>query len=125
MLYEVITEEGNYSRWPPKVFSTGFIRAYAFFLSVDPDPVQSEYFAFLEKRSVDETPFHAKPEWLERERRRGSRRTAYAIVITSYSIHYTKLYESPTVTAGPSGAYQPRSTICTSNATTIKPGFSG
>ena len=72
-------EEGNYSRWPPKVFSTGFIRAYAFFLSVDPDPVQSEYFAFLEKRSVDETPFHAKPEWLERERRRGSRRTVYAI----------------------------------------------
>jgi len=72
-------EEGDYSRWPPKVFSTGFIRAYAFFLSVDPDPVQSEYFAFLEKRSVDETPFHAKPEWLERERRRGSRRSAYAI----------------------------------------------
>lgn len=72
-------EEEDYSRWPPKVFSTGFIRAYAAFLSVDADPVLLEYFAFLEKRSVDETPFHAKPEWLERERRRGSRRTAYAI----------------------------------------------
>jgi transcriptional regulator with XRE-family HTH domain len=72
-------EEGDYSRWPPKVFSTGFIRAYALFLSVDADPVLLEYFAFLEKRSVDETPFQAKPEWLERERRRGSRRTAYTI----------------------------------------------
>jgi cytoskeleton protein RodZ len=79
-------EEGDYSRWPPKVFSTGFIRAYAFFLSVDPDPVQSEYFAFLEKRSVEETPFHAKPEWLERERRRGSRRTAYAIATVAVLI---------------------------------------
>lgn len=72
-------EEGDYSGWPPKVFSTGFIRAYALFLSVDADPVLLEYFDFLEKRSVDETPFHAKPEWLERERRRGSRRTAYTI----------------------------------------------
>ncbi len=72
-------EEGDYSRWPPKVFSTGFIRAYAHFLSVDADPVLTEYFGFLEKRPVDEAPFHAKPEWLERERRRGSRRTAYAI----------------------------------------------
>ena len=67
------------SRWPPKVFSTGFIRAYAAFLSVDADPVLTEYFAFLEKRSFGDAPFHAKPEWLERERRRGSRRTAYTI----------------------------------------------
>lgn len=72
-------EEGNYSKWPPKVFSTGFIRAYANFLSVNPDSVLSEYFSFLEKRSVEEPPLHAKPEWLERERQRGSRRTAYTI----------------------------------------------
>ena len=72
-------EEGNYSRWPPKVFSTGFIRAYADFLSVNPDPVLSDYFSFLEMRSVEEPPLHARPEWLDRERKRGSRRTAYAI----------------------------------------------
>ncbi|MDH3382679.1 MAG: DUF4115 domain-containing protein [Deltaproteobacteria bacterium] len=72
-------EEEDYSRWPPKVFSTGFIRAYAAFLSVEADPVLTEYFAFLEKRSFGDAPFHTKPEWLERERRRGSRRTAYVI----------------------------------------------
>jgi cytoskeleton protein RodZ len=72
-------EEGNYSRWPPKVFSTGFIRAYANFLSVNPDPVLSDYFSFLEMRSVEEPPLHTRPEWLERERQRGSRRTAYTI----------------------------------------------
>jgi len=72
-------EEGNYSRWPPKVFSTGFIRAYADFLSVNPDPVLSDYFNFLEVRSVEEPPLHTRPEWLEREHQRGSRRTAYAV----------------------------------------------
>lgn len=72
-------EEGNYSKWPPKVFSTGFIRAYANYLSVNPDPVLSDYFSFLEMRSVEEPPLHTRPEWLERERQRGSRRTTYAI----------------------------------------------
>ena len=72
-------EEGNYSQWPAKVFSTGFIRAYASFLSVDPETVLSEYQDLLERQSVQEPPFHARPEWLERERQRGSRRTAYAI----------------------------------------------
>ena len=72
-------EEGDYSGWPAKVFSTGFIRAYANFLSVDPEPVLTEYFALLGMRSVEDPPVHPRPEWLERERRRGSRRTAYAI----------------------------------------------
>jgi hypothetical protein len=72
-------EEGDYSQWPAKVFSTGFIRAYANFLSVDPEPVLTEYYALLGMRSVEESPIHPSPEWLERERRRGSRRTAYAI----------------------------------------------
>lgn len=74
-------EEGNFSRWPAKVFSTGFIRAYAGLLSVDPEPMLSEYYQFLEKRSIEDPPLQAQPEWLERERRRGSRRVAYAIAI--------------------------------------------
>src|SRR3989304_4086084 len=67
-------EEGNYSRWPAKVFSTGFIRAYASFLSVDPEPVLSEYQDLLERQSVQEPPFHASPEWLGGGRRPGGRR---------------------------------------------------
>jgi transcriptional regulator with XRE-family HTH domain len=72
-------EEGDYSRWPAKVFSTGFIRAYANFLSADPEPVLTEYYDLLGMRSAEEPPIHPRPEWLERERRRGSRRKAYAI----------------------------------------------
>ena len=74
-------EEGNFSRWPAKVFSTGYIRAYAGFLSLDPEPMLSEYYQFLEKRSIEDPPLRAQPEWLERERRRGSRRMAYAIAL--------------------------------------------
>src|SRR3989304_7368873 len=72
-------EEGNYSQWPAKVFSTGFIRAYASFLSVDPETVLSEYQDLLERQSVQEPPFHARPEWLGRGRHRGSRRMGHAI----------------------------------------------
>jgi len=72
-------EGGNFSRFPAKVFSTGFIRAYATFLSVDPEPVLSEYLELFERSSKEEPPIHGNPEWLERERQRGSRRTAYAI----------------------------------------------
>jgi cytoskeleton protein RodZ len=72
-------EEGNFSRFPAKVFSSGFIRAYATFLSVDPEPLLSEYLELCERSSEEEPPFHGNPEWLERERKRGSRRTAYAI----------------------------------------------
>ncbi len=72
-------EEGNYSRFPAKVFTTGFIRAYATLLSVDPEPVISEYLELLERETVEEPPFQGKPEWLVREHRRGSRRTAYAV----------------------------------------------
>ena len=72
-------EEGDFSRWPAKVFSTGFIRAYANYLSVDPEPVLTEYYALLGSLSAEESTIHPSPEWLERERRRGSRRTAYAV----------------------------------------------
>jgi cytoskeleton protein RodZ len=72
-------EEGNYSGWPERVFSSGYIRAYAKLLSVDPEPVLSEYFHHLERESVEQPSAHVKPEWLERERQRGSRRATYAL----------------------------------------------
>jgi len=72
-------EEGNYSGWPERVFSSGYIRAYAKLLSQDPEPVLSEYYLYLEQQEVDQQPAHVKPEWLERERQRGSRRTTYAL----------------------------------------------
>jgi cytoskeletal protein RodZ len=72
-------EEAEYSGWPERVFSSGYIRAYAKLLSQDPEPVLSEYYQFLEQRGVAQQPVQAKPEWLERERQRGNRRTTYAL----------------------------------------------
>jgi len=72
-------EEGNYTGWPERVFSSGYIRAYAKLLAQDPEPVLSEYFQHLEQQADEQPPTHVKPEWLERERQRGSRRTTYAL----------------------------------------------
>ena len=72
-------EEGDYSGWPERVFSAGYIRAYAKLLSQDPEPVLSEYYQHLDQRPVGQQPVQAKPEWLERERLRGNRRTSYAV----------------------------------------------
>lgn len=72
-------EDGDYSGWPERVFSAGYIRAYAKLLSQDPEPVLSEYYRCLEDRPAGQQPVQARPEWLERERLRGSRRTSYAL----------------------------------------------
>jgi cytoskeleton protein RodZ len=72
-------EEGDYSGWPERVFSAGYIRAYAKLLSQDPEPVLSEYYQRLERQAGEQQHPHLKPEWLERERQRGSRRTTYGI----------------------------------------------
>lgn len=72
-------EEGDYSGWPERVFSSGYIRAYAKLLSQDPEPVLSEYYHLMEQQPAEQLPVQAKPEWLERERQRGSRRTTYAL----------------------------------------------
>ncbi|MBP2676670.1 MAG: hypothetical protein H6Q84_3510, partial [Deltaproteobacteria bacterium] len=68
-------EEGNYDGWPEKVFSSGFIRSYAKFLSVDPGPVLVEYERTQGKAAEEEDPTPTpRPEWLEREKERGSRK---------------------------------------------------
>ncbi len=71
-------EEGNFDRWPEKVFSTGFIRSYAKYLSVDPGPVLAEYESTQGKAAEEEGSAPVpRPEWLEREKERGSRKTTY------------------------------------------------
>jgi cytoskeleton protein RodZ len=72
-------EEGNFEGWPERVFSGGFIRAYAKLLSEDPEPVLSEYYRYLEQKAAAQAPAPpVRPMWLERERERGTRRTSYA-----------------------------------------------
>jgi cytoskeleton protein RodZ len=72
-------EEGDYTGWPERVFSSGYIRAYAKLLSQDPEPVLSEYYRHIEKQSVEESDTEMEPGWLERERLRGTRRVTYGI----------------------------------------------
>lgn len=72
-------EEGNFRGWPERVFSSGFIRAYAKYLSEDPGPVLTEYERTAEEREEGEAADTFRPEWLERERQRGSRRTTYTL----------------------------------------------
>ena len=72
-------EEGDYTGWPERVFSSGFIRAYGKHLSQDPEPVLSEYYRYIENQAVKEPERQVRPEWLERERRRGSRRVSYTL----------------------------------------------
>ena len=72
-------EEGNFEDFPERVFSTGFIRSYAKYLSQDPGPVLAEY----ERRTgmCDESEMSAQLRfgWVERERERGSRRATYTV----------------------------------------------
>ena len=72
-------EESNFRGWPERVFSSGFIRAYAKYLSEDPGPVLTEYERTVDGREEGEAADTFRPEWLERERQRGSRRTAYTV----------------------------------------------
>lgn len=72
-------EEGNFRGWPERVFSSGFIRAYAKYLSEDPGPVLTEYERSVEDRQEAEAADVMRPEWLERERKRGTRRTTYTL----------------------------------------------
>ena len=109
-------EEGDYSGWPERVFSSGYIRAYAKLLSQDPEPVLSEYYQLLEQSPAGQQPVHAKPEWLERERQKGSRRTTYAmaaavvlligIVLAWYGTRTTQRPE-PVPQAGPAPSPAP------------------
>lgn len=120
-------EEGQFAKWPPKVFSAGFIRAYARLLGENPEPVLSEYYAYLGSLSIEERPLPETPQWIEREHRRGSRRTAYAlaaggvllvgILLAWYSIRFGPkppgeiTIPAPVVTESPAASLQPDNAV--------------
>jgi cytoskeleton protein RodZ len=70
-------EEGNFRDFPERVFSTGFIRSYAKYLSQDPGPVLAEYERMTGIRDDSEMAAQLRFGWVERERERGSRRATY------------------------------------------------
>ncbi|MHB1025353.1 MAG: helix-turn-helix domain-containing protein [Desulfobacteria bacterium] len=72
-------EEGNFGDFPERVFSTGFIRTYAKYLSMDPGPVLAEYERMTGIRDDSEMAAQLRFGWVERERERGSRRATYTV----------------------------------------------
>ena len=72
-------EEGNFGDFPERVFSTGFIRAYAKYLSQDPGPVLADYERSMGSRDDGEMAAKLRFGWVERERERGSRRATYTV----------------------------------------------
>jgi cytoskeleton protein RodZ len=77
--YIVGMEQGDFRGWPERVFSSGFIRTYAKFLGVEASPVLAEYERSMVQRAENGMAATLRPEWLERERERGSRRATYAV----------------------------------------------
>ena len=72
-------EEGNFADFPERVFSAGFIRAYAKYLSQDPEPVLAEYERKTGRYDEREMSEQLRFGWVERERQRGSRRATYTV----------------------------------------------
>ena len=72
-------EEGDFRDFPERVFSTGFIRSYAKYLSQDPGPVLVEYDRSIGSSDDSDMAAQLRFGWVERERERGSRRATYYI----------------------------------------------
>ncbi|MGB7630111.1 MAG: RodZ domain-containing protein [Candidatus Deferrimicrobium sp.] len=72
-------EEGNFGDFPERVFSIGFIRSYAKYLSQDPGPVLAEYERSIGSSDESEMAAHLRFGWVDRERERGSRRATYTV----------------------------------------------
>jgi len=70
-------EEGRFEEFPERVFSTGFIRSYAKYLSQDPGPMLAEYERSIADRDDSEAAAQLRFRWVERDRERGSRRATY------------------------------------------------
>ncbi|HEY6096947.1 MAG TPA: helix-turn-helix domain-containing protein, partial [Candidatus Deferrimicrobium sp.] len=63
-------EEGDFGEFPERVFSTGFIRSYAKYLSQDPGPVLAMYERSIGIRDDSDTAAQLRFGWVERERER-------------------------------------------------------
>jgi cytoskeleton protein RodZ len=72
-------EEGDFGDFPERVFSTGFIRSYAKYLSQDPGPVLADYERSIGSRDDSEMAAQLRFGWVERDRERGSRRATYTL----------------------------------------------
>jgi cytoskeletal protein RodZ len=100
-------EEGNFGDFPERVFSTGFIRSYAKYLSQDPGPVLAEYERSIGIRDDSDMAAQLRFGWVERERERGSRRATYtvaagAVLVVGMILAWVTLHTERTPLPSPS-----------------------
>jgi cytoskeleton protein RodZ len=115
-------EEGNFQGWPERVFSSGFIRSYGKYLSEDPGPVLAEYDRTVGEREEDRAPEALRPEWLERERQRGTRRTTYTaaagvVLLVGLVLAWISLRSASRPPPPPTAATAPAAVPAQDNAT--------
>jgi hypothetical protein len=72
-------EGGNFSDFPERVFTAGFIRTYAKYLSLDSGPVLDEYERSIGICHDSEAAAQLRFGWIERDREKGSRRATYTV----------------------------------------------
>ena len=70
-------EEGDFGDFPERVYSAGFIRSYAKYLSQDPGLLLAEYERSIGSRDDSDMAAQLRFGWVERDRERGSRRATY------------------------------------------------
>jgi cytoskeleton protein RodZ len=74
-------EESDFNGFPARVFTVGFIKAYAVHLQVDPEPAIQEYVASIGDHPGHESlhPVAVSPQWVEKAKERGHRMFHYMI----------------------------------------------
>ena len=72
-------EEGDFGDFPERVYSNGFIRSYAKYLSQDPGPLLAEYERSIGSRDDSDMAAQLRFGWVDRDRERGSRRATYTV----------------------------------------------
>ena len=72
-------EEGDFGDFPERVYSTGFIRSYAKYLSQDPGPLLAEYERSIGSRDDSDMAAQLRFGWVDRDRERGSRQATYTV----------------------------------------------
>jgi cytoskeleton protein RodZ len=115
-------EEGNFADFPERVFSSGFIRSYAKYLSQDPGPVLAEYEKSIGIRNDSEMAAQLRFGWVERERERGSRRATYsvaagAVLLVGVILAWVSLHTERRPVPPPPAAVAPLSVSEVKNAT--------
>lgn len=113
-------EAGVFDGFPARVFAVGFIKSYAAFLGVDPEPVIQEYTSRDGDSPVPDptVTVAVSSQWVQSARKRGNRMALYifaAVVVLSIgsvlSWYTSRPLEVPPLTAPPPASPPPQAAL--------------